>query len=154
MQRLSMKCLAVVASAITLCCSTPNSGTKAPASSERSWPRIALCEMVRSANAFAGRRAEVLARITATKEGSFLWDPGCLNRIVALDFARYAQQKPDMLDLHRALREYGLSDHTVMALLTGTLLLNQSDEFNRRKHTVFEVDEARDVKLSPVFERP
>jgi hypothetical protein len=113
-----------------------------------------MCDMVTSGDSLVGKRIDVLVRITATKEGAFLWDPGCHGRVVAISFARPAQNQPDILELRRAMKDYGLSDHPVMAAVTGTLLLNRRDEVHPVLHNEFQVDAASDVHLSAAPEHP
>jgi hypothetical protein len=109
--------------------------------------------MIRNPSAFANRRTEVVVRITATKDGSSVWDPACSKSGFRFQIAPVAQDRPDILKLHRALREHGLSDHPVVAVLRGVLVIDQWDEIRRIRRTTFVVDAARDIRLSPSVER-
>jgi hypothetical protein len=110
--------------------------------------------MAEKPNAFAGRRLEIVGLITATKEGAFVWDSACRNRGIPLLFAKTAQEQSDILELGRAMRNHGLSDHPIAARLRGTLLIDWGDKVRQTTYTAFEVDGATDIEQSPTVQRP
>lgn len=96
----------------------------------------------------------MIVRITATKEGSFLWTPGCRNLgVVSLQMEGLSESDSGMKGLQDMLRAHGLSDHPVIATLTGTFTYNsQADEHRHR--AAFKANTASDLKQSAHLERP
>jgi hypothetical protein len=94
------------------------------------------------------------ARITATKEGSFLWTPACRNLgVVSLQLEGQAESDSGLKGLQEMLRSHGLSDHPVIATLTGTFTYNQQPDEHRHR-AVFRANAASDLKQSDRVERP
>lgn len=115
---------------------------------------ISLCEVLAHPADHSGRTLRMTVRITATKEGSFLWTPGCRNLgVVSLRMEGQPESESGMKGLQDMLRAHGLSDHPVIATLTGTFIYNQQPEEHRHK-AVFTVNAASDLKQADRVERP
>jgi hypothetical protein len=109
-------------------------------------PRVALCEVLAHPAEYSGKTMTMTARITATKEGSFLWSPSCRNLGLTLQIEDQAKSDTGIQSLLEMLRRHGLSDHPVTATLTGVFLYNQQDEYRNRRRSVFRVSAATEIK--------
>lgn len=113
-----------------------------------------LCEVLAHPTDHSGTTLRMTVRITATKEGSFLWTPDCRNLgVVSLQMGGPPESKSGMKSLQEILRAHGLSDHPVIATLTGTFIYNQQPDEHRHK-AVFKVNAASDLKQADRIERP
>src|SRR5580698_6738766 len=75
-----------------------------------------LCVVLARPTEYSGRTMRMTARITATKEGSFLWTPACRNLgVVSLQLEGQAESDSGLKGLQEMLRSHGLSDHPVIA---------------------------------------
>ena len=109
-------------------------------------PKVALCEVLAHPADYSGKAMTMTARITATKEGSFLWSPSCRNLGLTLQIEDQAKSDTGIQRLLEMLRQHGLSDHPVTATLTGVFLYNQQDEYRNRRRSVFRVSAASEIK--------
>jgi len=113
-----------------------------------------LCQVLAHPADHSGRTLRMTVRITATKEGSFLWTPGCRKLgVVSLQMEGQLESKSGMKRLQDMLRAHGLSDHPVIATLTGTFIYNQEPDEHRHK-AVFTVNAASDLKQADRVKRP
>ena len=113
-----------------------------------------LCEVLAHPVDHSGRTLRMTVRITATKEGSFLWTPRCRNLgVVSLQMEGESESESGMKALQDMLRAHGLSDHPVIATLTGTFIYNQQPDEHRHK-AVFRANAASDLKQAERVERP
>src|SRR5258707_65488 len=78
-----------------------------------------LCELFAHPERYSGKDLMVSARITQTKDGSDIWDPGCPNSGAVLRTNPSTESDPTIVELYRTLRIHGLSDHPVTATLFG-----------------------------------
>jgi len=116
------------------------------AESSAASPKIALCEVLAHPADYSGKTMTITARITATKEGSFLWSPNCKNLGLTLQIEDQAKSDVGIQSLLEMLRHHGLSDHPVTAMLTGIFLYNQQDEYRNHRRSVFRVSSATEIK--------
>ena len=114
---------------------------------------VALCELMGNPEPYAGKVVTVTARLTSTKDGTSMWDPGCKTMGLELEIVPSSRSNPDIGRLQLALKQHGLSDHPVMATLTGTFLYNKYDAVRRRARSLFSAISAADVQQSSVIER-
>jgi len=119
----------------------------------RSLPRVSLCEVLTHPTEYSGKSMVVSGRITATKEHVGLWDPGCSKLGVSLVTGPKAESEPGITELYRAIRLHGLSDHPVIADLTGIFLENEYDNVRRRRRSVFKAVAAANIRQSQTVER-
>jgi len=115
--------------------------------------QIPLCRLLADPRAYAGKTVEVVARITATKEGIDIWDPTCKNIGVDLVIDFDAPGKKGFSELEDSLRAHGLSDHPVIATLRGMFIPNQYDKVRRKKRTVLAVESVEGVHQAASVER-
>lgn len=87
-------------------------------------------------------------RITSTKDGSSLWSPECRKFGLDLKIDASARSQKGISDLYQAMKLYGLSDHPVVATLTGVFIYDQYDETRHRRRSVFTASAATDIKQS------
>jgi hypothetical protein len=115
---------------------------------------ISLCEVLAHPADHTRRMLRMTVRITATKEGSFLWTPGCRNLgVVSLQMETPLVSESGLKGLQDMLRAHGLSDHPVVATLTGTFIYSQQPDEHRRK-AAFKANAASDLKQAERVERP
>jgi hypothetical protein len=105
-----------------------------------------LCEVLAHPSSYSGKTLNITARITSTKEGSFLWDKSCRNLVVALRIGDEAKSDAGVQNLLQMLRLHGLSDHAVIATLTGVFLYDQRVENTDRSRSIFRVSAASQIK--------
>jgi hypothetical protein len=108
--------------------------------------KVALCEVLAHPADYSGKTMTMTTRITSTKEGSFLWSSSCKNLGLALQIEDRAKSDAGIQSLLEMLRQHGLSDHPVTAMLTGVFLYNQQDELRNRRRSVFRVSSATEIK--------
>jgi hypothetical protein len=117
-------------------------------------PAVSLCDVLTHPTDYSDRTLTLTVRITATKEGSFLWIPGCRNLgVVTLLMEVQSQSESEMKALQDMLRSHGLSDHPVIATLTGTFTYDRQPDAHRFR-AVFKARAASDLKQSEHVERP
>lgn len=116
--------------------------------------KVTLCEVLARPAEYSGKTLTMTVRVTATKEGSFLWSPGCKNLQMPLQIEGQAKSNSDIQNLLEMLRLHGLSDHPVIANLTGVFLYNQHDEYHSFPWSFFRVSAATHVRQSDSIERP
>ena len=110
---------------------------------------VSLCEVLAHPTDYSGTKITMTVRIVGTKEGSFVWSPRC--RDLGRPLLQVEDQsKPEsgvklLLDM---LRSHGLSDHPVVATLTGVFTYEQLGMPSNRHKAVFKVSAASDIKLS------
>ena len=109
---------------------------------------VSLCEVLTRPKDFSGKTLIMTVRITSTKEGGFLWSPECKKHVLYWKIDASARSQKGILDLYQALKLYGLSDHPVVATLTGVFIYDQYDGTSHRRSSVFNASAAADIKLS------
>jgi hypothetical protein len=109
---------------------------------------VSLCDVLARPKDFSGKTLIMTVRITSTKEGSFLWSPECRKLVLHLEIDASARSQKGISDLYQALKLYGLSDHPVVATLTGVFIYDQYDETRHRRSSVFNASAATDIKQS------
>lgn len=115
--------------------------------------KVALCKLLVDPKAYKGKSVEVVARITATKEGIDIWDPACSSLGLNLSIDFDAPGKHGFRELEDALKAHGLSDHPVIATMRGVILFNQYDKIRRRNRTVLAIESVEDVHQAASVER-
>lgn len=118
----------------------------------KSAPSVSLCEVLTHPAEYSGKNVMLSVRITATKEGASLWDPGCSRVGVSLVTDPEVRSKPGIAELYRVLRLHGLSDHPVIARLSGVFLENQNSAVRHRRRPVFKAVAASDIRQSQAVE--
>lgn len=118
----------------------------ATAESSDATPKVALCDVLRHPADYSGKTLTMTVRITATKEGSFLWSSSCKNLGLTLQIEDQAKSDTGIQSLLEMLRQHGLSDHPVTATLTGVFLYNLQDEYRNRRRSVFRASSATEIK--------
>lgn len=118
----------------------------ATAESSGAPPKVALCDVLGRPADYSGKTLTMTVRITATKEGSFLWNSSCKNLGLTLQIEDQAKSDTGIQGLLEMLRQHGLSDHPVTATLTGVFLYNQQDEYRNRRRSVFRASSATEIK--------
>jgi hypothetical protein len=113
---------------------------------------ISLCDILRHPSVYAGKTVTVTVRITSVKEGSSVWSPACSKLGVGLHIDREARSESGITALYQELDKYGLSDHPVIATLTGVYVADYFDEIRHRNRPVFKPVAARNIKRSPRVE--
>ena len=91
-------------------------------------------------------------RITKTKDGTSLWNPSCAKHGIGMLMDAPSGSRPGLSELRRALTLHGLSDHPVIATLTGVFLYNDYDEIRHRHRSVLKVIDAVEIKQSETVE--
>jgi len=104
-----------------------------------------LCDVLLHPKKYSGTTLMLKVRITATKEGSGLWDPACPNLGVDLLAIKDADSNETLVELYRMLRIHGMSDRPVIAMLTGEFTADQYDSLRDRHRSVFTVAAAADI---------
>lgn len=122
-------------------------------SSERTSARADLCDVLRTPSKYAGKTITVVARISLTKEGGFLWSPGCSKRRVRL-IIDLKDESGTAGGFLAALRRHGLSDHPIIATLTGIYVPDYYDDTRNLRYPVFRVTGVAQVTRSRDVERP
>ena len=112
--------------------------------------KVALCDVLAHPADYSGKTLTMTVRITATKEGRFLWSSSCRNLGLPLQIEDQAKSDMGIQGLLEMLRQHGLSDHPVAATLTGVFFYNQQDEYRNRRRSVFRVSSATDIKQAGV----
>jgi hypothetical protein len=113
-----------------------------------------LCLVLAHPTDFSGKTMRMTVSITATKEGSFIWTPACRGLgVVSLQLEGQTESESGLKGLRDMLRSHGLSDHPVIATLTGTFTYNQQQDEHRHK-AVFKASAASDLSQSERLERP
>jgi hypothetical protein len=107
--------------------------------------KVPLCEVLTHPKKYSGSNLVVTARFTATKEGTDLWDRDCPGLGVDLLENPVADSHPDMVELYRMLKDHGMSDHPVMATVTGQFKTDQYDAARDRRRWVFIAAAASDI---------
>jgi hypothetical protein len=113
-------------------------------------PSFALCDVLARPADYSGKTITMTVRITATKEGSFLWSSSCRNLGLTLQIEDQTKSDTGVQSLLEMLRQHGLSDHPVTATLTGVILYNQQDEYRNRRRSVFRLSSAKEIKQTGV----
>jgi len=115
-------------------------------------PKVNLCELLAHSEQYVGRTVSVTVRITATKHGTGIWDPSCMGGGADL---QWHGSTPGTNQLEEALRQYGMSDHPVIATLTGTWLGKErtANSFLHQPRTVFLMSDAAEIVRSKNIER-
>lgn len=116
-------------------------------------PSTDLRGVLKDPSKYAGKTITVVARISFTKEGGFLWSPGCSKRRVRL-IIDLKDESGTAGGFLAALRRHGLSDHPVIATLTGIYVPDYYDNIRNRHYPVFRVTAAAHVTRSRNVERP
>ena len=111
--------------------------------------KVALCDVLARPAGYSSRTLTMTVRVTATKEGSFLWSSNCKKLGLSLQIGDEAKSDAGIRNLLKMLRLHGLSDHPVVATLTGVFLYNQEDEQHRHR-SVFRVSAASEIKQEGV----
>lgn len=111
--------------------------------------KVAFCEVLAHPADYSGKTLTMTVRITATKEGSFLWSSNCRKLALSLQIEDEAKSDTGIQNLLKMLRLHGLSDHPVVATLTGVFLYDQEDEHHRRR-SVFRASAASEIKQEGV----
>ena len=114
--------------------------------------KISICELLAHPSQYAGISVVMTVRITATKEGASLWDPACTKVGLRLHSDPATSSDPAMLELDRVLNEHGLSDHPVIATLTGEFRQNHYDDIRHQAKAVFNAVAASDIRQSQSIE--
>lgn len=109
---------------------------------------VSLCDVLKEPAHYAGKTLMMTVRITSTKEGASLWSPGCSKLGVSLHVDRKHQSESGIVELYREMDKYGLSDHPIIATLTGIYDVEYFDPIRHRKRIVFRAETARDIKRS------
>lgn len=115
--------------------------------------KLPLCEVLTHPKKYSGRNLIVTARFTATKEGTNLWDHGCPSLGVDLLEDPSVDSHPDMVELYRMLKDHGLSDHPVTAMVTGQFKDDQYDSVRDRRRRVFIAVSAAYIRQTKHVER-
>jgi hypothetical protein len=113
---------------------------------------VSLCDVLARPKAFSGKSMTMTVRITSTKEGTTLWNPACKGLGVDLQTDASARSQPGISALYQALRLHGLSDHPVIATVTGIFIYDQYDEVRHQRRSVVKATAATDIKQSDVVE--
>lgn len=111
--------------------------------------KVALCDVLAHPTDYSGKTLTMTVRITATKEGSFLWSSNCRKLGLSLQIEDEAKSDADIQNLLKVLRLHGLSGHPVVATLTGVFLYHQENEQHRRR-SIFRVSAASEIKQDGV----
>jgi len=112
------------------------------------------CATFKSPGSYLGKQVRIRARITATKEGTYLWDPQCRSTFAQLNYQDDPQNIKSLANLADFLMQYGLSDHPVIATLTGSVKKRRCDGSLWRSCFVFVAQESSDVTLSDNIDHP
>jgi hypothetical protein len=123
-------------------------------SSEKPVPKADLCDVLGTPSKYSAKTITVVARITSTKEGGFLWSPSCPRRGVRLIIDQKSGSGSGTTELSAALRKHGLSDNPVIATLTGVYVADYFDDVRNRHYPVFRITAASHVRQSRRVERP
>jgi hypothetical protein len=116
-------------------------------------PAVSLCEVLSHPTDYSDRTLTLTVRITATKEGSFLWVHGCKSLgVVTLVMESQSESESGIKVLEDMLRSHGLSDHPVIATLTGTFTYDPQANAPRYR-AVFKARAASGLKQSEHVER-
>ena len=115
--------------------------------------KLPLCEVLTHPSKYSGRSLIVTATFTATKEGIDLWDRRCPGLGVDLLENPAVDSHPDMVELYRMLKDHGMSDHPVMATVTGQFKDDQYDSVSDRRRWVFIAVAASDISQTKRVER-
>ena len=110
-------------------------------------PTVPFCELVKNSQQYSGKIVTTTARITRFKHGTGLGDPAC--PISAdLQIEETQRASPDMRQLDEALSRHGISDHPIIATLTGTWMGRQytDNKFILQPRLVFRVSDAHNVE--------
>lgn len=113
----------------------------------------ALCELFAHPGKYSGKDLMVSARITQTKDGSDIWDPGCPNSGAILRTNPSSESDPTVVELYRTLRLHGLSDHPVTAILFGVLRDEPYEQIPGRGRLIFVVTAASGISQTKHIER-
>lgn len=136
--------------ALILGCRAGSDGSQA-AMMSRNPTTIALCTLTMAPKADTETLVEVDGRITATKEGIDMWDPSCSNRGVDLS-VDFDSGGVGLKELEQALKEYGLSDHPVIATVDGSFIPDHYDSIRHRKRTILVVKKVSNIHQSSAEE--
>jgi hypothetical protein len=110
--------------------------------------RVSLCDVLAHPKDFSEKSLIVTVRITATKEGASLWSPDCKKFGVDLLTDASAKSQPGIVALDQVLRLHGMSNHPVIATLSGIFINDEYDEFRHLHRSVFRATAATDIKQS------
>jgi hypothetical protein len=113
---------------------------------------VSLCDVIEHPRDYSGKSVVMTVRITATKEGTSLWNPSCAKDAIGMLIDAPSESGPGLLELRRAIKLHGLSDHPVIATLTGVFLYNDYDEIRHRRRSVLKVIDAAEIKQSQTAE--
>jgi hypothetical protein len=122
----------------------------------RTTPKVSLCDLVANSKQYLGLTVTTTVRIEAFKHGTGIWDPTCRGKGSDLHFPISGRESSSVTELRSALRQTVMSDHPVIATLTGKWLGTQyyEHQFIAQPRIVFEVIEAKDITRSTKIERP
>ena len=141
----------LVALAVVVTC---GSGLCCASSGQKTTPTTDLCDVLRNPSRYAGKTITVIARVTSTKDGGFLWSPSCSKRGVRMIIDLKPESGNSAAEFLAALRKYGLSDRPVIATLTGVYVADYHDEIRNRRYPAFRITAAANVRRSRHVERP
>lgn len=114
--------------------------------------RVSLCDVIEHPMDYSGKSVVMTVRVMATKDGTGIWNPSCKKRGIDILFDVPYESKPGLLELHQALVSHGLSDHPVIATLTGVFENNYFDEIRQRRKSVLKVIDAAEITQSRTVE--
>lgn len=109
---------------------------------------VSLCDVLNEPAHYAGKTLMMTVRITSTKEGASLWNPGCSKLGVSLHVDREYQSESGIVELYREMDKHGISDRPIIATLTGIYDVEYFDSIRHRKRVVFRAETARDIRRS------
>ena len=135
----------VMAMCSCMVCQSENSGKLQP-------QKVQLCEVLKHPQKYADRILTVSARITASIEVANIWDPDCRKFGARLQIGTVDRNNPSILALYREMGAHGLSDHPLMASLTGVFKYYPPEQGNRERR-VFIAREAADIRRPEIVER-
>jgi hypothetical protein len=147
---MKLRVIALMLLAILLSCESAQNAHDAHAAISS----VLFCDAFKSPDTYVGKQIRFRARITATKEGTFLWDPQCRNTFALLHYKNETQNTTSMSNLSGFLMRYGLSDHPIIATLTGSVKKQRCADSLWRTCLVFVTHEASAVTLSGNIEHP
>lgn len=115
---------------------------------ERTAVEVSLCDVLKDPAHYAGKTLMMTVRITSTKEGASLWNPGCSKLGVSLHVDREYQSESGIAELYREMDKHGLSGRPIIANVTGIYDVEYLDPIRHRKRIVFRAETARDIRRS------
>jgi len=123
------------------------------AATNQSFRRVTFCTLLADPKTYTGQALEVVARVTATKEGIDMWDPLCGKSGIDLSVDFDATNRAGFKEFEAALKEHGLSDRPVIATIRGVFVFNQYDKTRHQSRSIFTVDSVGDVHQANDVER-